>query len=309
MSTMQSQSSKDAFAVLLAANTRPGADQTDMVADTYFQATRVLNYQLRHSVKTRYDDPRTPFLVLVTPEVAQNKRALLTKEGATVIPVENIVVDWISSGVGSAAWASVLTKLQLWTLTDYDRILCLDADTLILHPLNGIFDDPASQQYSTNLSLADNTTDPIPIPTSYVFGGIMEGISGDRSKPVNRNYLNAGFFMVKPDLHMYKYYMELLSKPNLFNPSMPEQNLFNYAHRISGPMPWQRLNEKWNTNCPNNKDREMGWKTVHGKHWALSFKQASKGWKGRCDVDPVFGTTWWRVRGNMESFFSNVAIC
>jgi len=277
-----------------------------MDSDNYFQATRVLNYQIRHSVNTRYSDPRAPFLVLVTPEVAQNKRALLTKEGAKVIPVENIVVDWMSKRIGSISWASVLSKLQLWTLTDYDRILCLDSDTMLIQSLNGVFDDPAAQQYKANISLADNTT--TPIPHSYTFGGIMEGISGDRAKPINSGYLNAGFFMMKPDLHMYKYYMDLLSKPDLFDPSMPEQNLFNYAHRPSGPMPWQHLDEKWNTNCPNNKDVEMGWKTVHGKHWQLSFRQESKGWNGRCDVDPVLGTTWWRVRGHMESFYSKTAV-
>jgi alpha-N-acetylglucosamine transferase len=306
ISSTHSGRSRNAFAVLLAANTRPGADQTDMDSDNYFLATRVLNYQLRHSVNTRYSDSRTPFLVLVTPEVADNKRKLLTKEGAKVIPVENIAVDWISKGIGSGAWGSVLAKLQLWTLTDYDRILCLDSDTLLIQSLNGVFDDPAARQYKTNLSLADNTTNPI--PHTYIFGGIMEGISGDRAKPINPDYLNAGFFMMQPDLHMYRYYMELLSKPNLFDPSMPEQNLFNYAHRVDGPMPWQHLDEKWNTNCPNYKDLEMGWKTVHGKHWELSFRQESKGWEGRCDVDPVLGTTWWRVRGHMESFYSKVAV-
>jgi alpha-N-acetylglucosamine transferase len=305
-SNKQSGRAKNAFAVLLAANTRPGTDQTDMDSDNYFLATRVLNYQIKHSINTRFSDSHTPFLVLVTPEVAQNKRAQLAEEGAKIIPVENIAVDWISAGIGSGAWGSVLTKLQLWTLTDYDRILCLDSDTLLIESLNGVFDDRAAQQYETNMSLADNTTNLI--PHTYTFGGIMEGISGDRSKPINPNYLNAGFFMMQPDLNMYKYYMELLSKPNLFDPSMPEQNLFNYAHRVGGPMPWQHLDEKWNTNCAKYEDVKMGWKTVHGKHWQLNFREESKGWNGRCDVDPVLGTTWWRVRGNMESFYSELAV-
>lgn len=301
--------SKNAFAVLLAANTRSGVDQEDMESDPYFQATRVLHYQIKHSVSTRFTDSNAPFLVLVTPEVAQNKRDVLKREGATIIPVENIKVDWISAGLGSGAWTSVLTKLQLWRLTEYDRILCIDSDTLLIKSLNGIFDDPAAQLRETRHWLADksdNTT--AHMPQTFVFGGIQEGINGNRVKPVNTNYLNAGFFMLKPDMNMYIYYMELLSVPNLFNPSMPEQNLFNHAHRKDGPMPWQHLDERWNTNCPSYNDLVMGWKTVHGKHWQLNFKHADKGDAGRCDVDPVLGTTWWRTRGHMESFYAKQAV-
>lgn len=304
-STTRGRKSKNAFAVLLAANTRAGVDQADMDSDDYFLATRVLNYQLRHSPATRYRDPHIPFLVLVTPDVAHNKRKLLAKEGVVIIPIENIVVDWISKGLGSSSWGSVLAKLQLWTLTDYDRILCLDSDTLLITSLNGVFDDPASQQFKTNMALADNST-ANPIPSTYIFGGIMEGVSGDRQHPINKDYLNAGFFMMQPDLRMYKYYMELLSKPGLFDPSMPEQNLFNYAHRVDGPMPWQHLDEKWNTNCPFYEDVELGWKTVHGKHWATNNFRHENSY--RCDVDPVLGTMWWRVRGHMEAFYAKGAV-
>jgi alpha-N-acetylglucosamine transferase len=305
---------KNAIAVLLAENYKDGVQQDDIDADDYFLATRLLNYQIRHSKSTKYHDSYVPLLVLVTPEVAENKRRMLTKEGATIIPVEPIAADWVTSGIESGNWKSVLSKLQLWTLTDYDRILLLDSDTLLITSLDGIFDDVAAQTYSTNFSpskiddktVSANATGVLaPLPPTYVFGGIMEGVSGDRERPINPDYLNAGFFLMSPSLRMYEYYMSLLRTPGLFEPSMPEQNLLNYAHRRDGPMPWKQLDDHWNTNCASESDVRNGWRTVHGRWWVTdNFRREGS---PICTVDPMIGTTWWRIRGHMEAYYAQWA--
>jgi alpha-N-acetylglucosamine transferase len=305
---------KNAFAVLLADNFKEGVRQDDIDADDYFLATRLLNYQIRHSKSTKYHDPYVPFLVLVTPGVAENKRRMLTKEGATIVPVEPISADWVTSGIENGNWKSVLSKLQLWTLTDYDRILLLDSDTLLITSLDGIFDDVAAKAHSTDFSpsrIGDKTSSAnatgalAPLPPTYVFGGIKEGISGDRLHPADPNYLNAGFFLMSPSLQMYEYYMSLLRTPSLFDPSMPEQNLLNYAHRRDGPMPWKQLEDHWNTNCASEGDVRNGWRTVHGRWWVTDNFRREGAWI--CGVDPVLGTTWWRIRGHMEAYYAQWA--
>jgi alpha-N-acetylglucosamine transferase len=42
-------------------------------------------------------------------------------------------------------WKDIMTKLRLWEFVQYDRILFLDADTFLLKPIDGEFDDPAAQ--------------------------------------------------------------------------------------------------------------------------------------------------------------------
>ena len=38
-----------------------------------------------------------------------------------------------------------MTKLRVLQMTQYDRILMLDGDTLLRNPLDGVFDDPSAQ--------------------------------------------------------------------------------------------------------------------------------------------------------------------
>jgi alpha-N-acetylglucosamine transferase len=296
-----------AFATLLAENSKQGVAQDDVEADDYFLATRVLNFQIRYSAKTRYHDSHVPFLVLATPGVASSKLHTLANEGATIIRVKDISTGWMVGDLENGR-KSVLSKLYLWTLTDYDRILFIDADTMLYTSLDGVFEDDASQQYATDFSPSKiekisanipNASLPSP-PPNYILGGIKEGVSGDRQKPVNPDYLDAGFIMIAPSQQMYDYYLALLRTPGFIELTFPEQNLLNYAHHRDGPMPWKELDEHLNTNCASARDIESGLRTVRGHWWATNEYRHEGG--SRCDVDPELAAEWWRVRDQMEAY-------
>jgi hypothetical protein len=68
-------------------------DTESEVESPYFTAARLLTYQLLHSPDTRCVD-NIPLLVLVTENISQGQRTTLTKDGAVVIPVENITREW-----------------------------------------------------------------------------------------------------------------------------------------------------------------------------------------------------------------------
>jgi inositol 3-alpha-galactosyltransferase len=113
--------------------------------DAYFTAVRVLNYQLQHSPDTRTRQA-IPFVVLVAPFVSAKKRDTLTAEGAIVVPVELLEpdgADWLRPG--ETRFVDQFTKLRLFQQTQYDRILYLDADMLLLRSLDDIWDEPVAR--------------------------------------------------------------------------------------------------------------------------------------------------------------------
>jgi alpha-N-acetylglucosamine transferase len=87
-----------------------------------------------------------------------------------VIVVKKLKLDWAKT---RKAWQDVLTKLRLFELYQYDKVLFLDSDTLIMKRMDGIFGDPAARiqqnrgDHSEKLAPADEG----PQPSTYVFAG------------------------------------------------------------------------------------------------------------------------------------------
>lgn len=286
---------KYAFATLLSPNYKEDVDQTDIESDEYFLSTRVLNYQLRTSNHTKYADKNVPFLIMCPPDVAQNKRDILAAEGATIVPVPHIMADWIN--VPLPTWVEMLDKLLLWSYTDYDRILYLDADVYLVESLNGIFDDAAAKNHNVSVELT-HKDDVGKLPTQYAIAGVVDGGSGDREKPWNGDYMNAGFFLIRPDQMLYEYLMAFVDRPDSFSVSMMEQNLINQVFHKDGPMPWVKMDPKWDTSCPAPEDVKNGYKTIHSKLWKIKASP--------CDIDPVIGRMWYKTLGHMESFYAQI---
>ena len=137
-----SSSSRYAIATFLTGNTAEAQESSGTADDYYYLGTRVLTYQLLHAEKTRCKRPVT-FIVLVTDTVTQEKREQLARDGAKVVLVEDIPLRWwIKTGV--TRWKDQFTKLRLFQMVEYDRVLFLDADSLVT-PIDGIFDEPVVQ--------------------------------------------------------------------------------------------------------------------------------------------------------------------
>ncbi|TVY36255.1 Meiotically up-regulated protein [Lachnellula subtilissima] len=259
---------KLAYATLLLPDTSSNPSRN---TDIYFLSTRILNYQLLHDKRTR-TTRAIPFLVLVTSDIPPWKCDHLKREGATIVRVEKLDVDWIEPG--HERWRNVMIKLRLFELLNYDRILFLDADTFLFKPLDGVFADPAAQTQQT-LQQASIEPDEGPLPESYVFGTSSEVMTASHSyPPVPMGYFNAGFFVMSPSLKLFRYYLSLFSNTSRFDTTYPEQNLLNYAHREDRNMPWGRLNYPWNINLPLLRDVEMGVASVHAKLWTKGNKLA-----------------------------------
>lgn len=99
---------------------------------------------------------------------------------------------------------------------------------------------------------------------------------------------------MKPCLELLSYYVSLMQTPmKHFEPYLPEQHLWNYAHRgeyKGGNMPWAHLNLTWNVQAANLKDIEGGTASIHEKFWN----------PGKQELLPYLSTWRWRMKGFWE---------
>ena len=259
--------------------------------DLYFVATRMLAYQLLHDPKTK-TNTSIPFLVLVTEEIAESKRERLRLDGAIVLEVPKLNLPSIHPS--RDRWRDVMSKLYLWHLTQYQRILFLDSDMLIAKRLDAIFDDGASQlqqnRNKTDKVLKDEGTQ----PSSYVFGGVSgQGGYDHPYPPRTGRAANAGFILIKPDVAMFEHYLAVASIEGRFDSKYPEQNLWIYVHRPDGNMPWQQITSTWNANWATIKDYDNGVATLHTKWWGPKFPDEQ--------LRDLMLKSKWKMEGNAEA--------
>lgn len=218
---------KVAFATFLAGNANPSRQNTDEESaaiddtdDGYFIGARVMIYQLLHS-KSAGTNASIPVIVLCTKEVSPRKRARLEADGATVVLVDKLRVDWVTPGV--ERWQDVLTKLRLFELTQYQKICFIDADVLITAPLDGVFYDEATLTQPTQAIPAEIKEDEGALPRTYMFATHAELFTYNHPYPpdLSLTYLNVGFFVFTPSLMLFNFYMSLLKLPGRFDPGFP----------------------------------------------------------------------------------------
>ncbi|RDW76140.1 hypothetical protein BP5796_06961 [Coleophoma crateriformis] len=278
-----------AFSAFLAA---PSMDTNDDNDDLYFVGTRLMIYQLLHDPATRTNNSY-PFVVLVTEDVVPSKRERLQKDGAIVLAVEKLSLEWAGT---RKAWKDVLTKLRLFELYQYDKVLFLDSDTLITRRMDGIFDDSAAQlqQNKGNHSPEKAPEDEGPQPATYLFAGNAGSGGFDHVYPPPKgNNLNAGCMVFRPARDLFEYYLRLAQLKDRFPGRTPEQSLWSYAHRRDGNMPWTQLHYDWNVNWATWNDSLHGIASLHSKFWEL-------------DHDPKLRDFALSIKWKMEGYWEGV---
>lgn len=258
-------------------------DQTDdLEHDKYFVATRILIWHLLHNPSTRTKD--VDVVVMVDPSVSESRRSRLSRDGAILHSVE-FVDSSTDLHPGSDRWKDIMTKLRVFQMTQYKRILMLDGDSMLLHPLDPIFDDPAAQIQITQEH--EKPTNLSALPETYLLASLAEPTDSRHSFPLPKSdiktpgYFNAGFFMLAPSEAAFEHYCSYLKVPGSFSTTYMEQDLLNHAHRWDGPMPWKELDYKWNVRYPNQEDFDKGLVSMHEKWWEQLYihdNQKVKDW-------------------------------
>lgn len=254
-----------------------------------------LRSQLLHAPETRSRDRDIPFVVLVTHEIEKAARERLRKDGAIVVEVPRLTAGWLKPLQQN--WRDAMTKLRLWELVDFERVVFIDADTTLAQPLDDVFTDPATEEQTTSANGPKPETT-INAPSTYVFAGNalhhtpfgIKAISPEHQARQLR-HLSANFFVLKPDVNLLRYYASFLQSPGSFSAMAPEESLLNMAHDWDHNMPWRQLNMTFNVVRAQLSDIKDGAKSAHDKWW------------GHIPPDLRIWMRDWRER--MEAFQSN----
>ena len=253
--------SKEAYVTLLSpSDPHPWAEGR---TDYYFEAVKViLNRVLRN--QTTRDPFNRPFIVLVTSLVPRRQIKILESHGAIVR-----VVSTIAPPPGTVDFERInprykdqFTKMHVWNMTDYNRLLFLDADMLPIRAFHDVFDTPSQMKgdeewlfaavYDSGNSRQQNGRNP-PGPE-------------DKGRPRDKD-LNAGMFLLKPSPQQATYIFDMFIHPPKKDFSVfMEQDLLRWAYRDSGPYPWIRLSHLYNTQWCRPYDLDTAY-ILHDKLW------------------------------------------
>jgi alpha-N-acetylglucosamine transferase len=270
-------------------------NENDNYQDPYFNATRLLAYKLLHDPETKTTQG-IPFLVMVTATVDQWKRDQLIEEGATVFEV-----DYINIGdnlkKGEPRWADQYTKLRLFQLTGFDRLLYIDSDMLIAKCLDGIFEDPAAFP-GPSLDVVSLPEDELGSPDHYLIASIDDVLGENHPLPRPASlWFNAGFFILQPSIELFKKYIRTMEFSDRYTSYMMEQGLLNYVHRLNGNLPWKRLTPgKWCVTWPSFNDYNYGVASLHEKFWERGVPELRELWNLDLDKMDLFYSTATNIR-------------
>ena len=250
---MESSSSTGSFAYV-----------TLVTSDDFVVGAQLLAYSLRKQQCSE------PFLCLVTPNLTPHSLQLLTASHYTLLLVHPLPCPFRSH---VPAWSAVgLTKLRLFSLTRYSRLLYIDADCLVLHNLDHLFHTPHS--------------------LSFPFSAAPDIFPPDR--------FNAGVLLLSPSLSLYTYILE--SMPVVGSWDGGDTGYLNslfpgwYAAEACCRLPFRynalRVVEWWTRKAPGYWDEAVG--DVSILHYCSSPKvwEARKGGK--------LEQLWWTMHDDWQ---------
>jgi alpha-N-acetylglucosamine transferase len=253
--------------------------------DSYFTATRVLTHQLLHAESTKINTNTTSFLVLCSETVSKQQKATLRADGASVVEIRDVPVNWWIRSA-ETRWKEQFSKLRIFEMTEYARILYLDADTVLTGPIDGIFAEPEVTTPAPTLDRPKQVRwGEAALPSTWLFAARSDnGLTGARSHPtppLQAKAFNAGFFLVKPDRAVYAHLVSVMAIVGRFDTHTMEQGLLNYVFRREGCMPWRELHWRWSATWPTERDLEMEVVTLHDQLWATGPQALQDLWNAK----------------------------
>lgn len=211
----------------------------------------VLGYTLR---KHGWTHPR---VAVVTAGVSAPAREELARWWDRIVEVETIANPTPAEGLWFPYFRDLYTKLRLWTMTEYDKIVYMDTDVLVTGSIEELLDRP-------RFAAAPCTTPP--------------------------DTLNGGVIVLEPDVAVYE---DMISKMHtLPSHDGSEQGFLNsyFSDWYTGPAE-HRLPCIFNVNQTLFMARG-GWQRVLPDMRALHFVSPAKPWRKRYYRFARFGYRW-----------------
>ena len=177
----------------------------------YFLGTLVAGYTLKKT-KTIHDS-----VLMVTSDVPQKQKDILKEYFTKIVEVTYINSHPSNFVKDDTRFTQVFTKLHLYNLTEYDKVLMLDVDIFITQNIDHLFKLPAPSAHYRNKKLEHGKK--IPSNLIYIDKGRING------------GVNAGTMLLKPNHDEFKFMVNEISKPLKYKLLGPEQDYLSYKYK------------------------------------------------------------------------------
>ncbi|MEO3938221.1 glycosyltransferase family 8 protein [Dermatophilaceae bacterium Soc4.6] len=201
---------------------------TLLTSPSYVVGVRTLRASL-----TRSGSPY-PLIVLVTDDIDAADRQVLEDDGCELRAVEPLrPASGLEDSYANARFAQVWTKLRAWQLTDYTRIVVLDADMLVTQNMDELFSlELADGAIAACHACRCNPNRIASYPASWTpencFYTHCRGLEHTSEPGVVDSYLNGGFLVLTPDEAVFDAMVEQLAQvDDLASYPFAEQDFLN----------------------------------------------------------------------------------
>jgi len=178
----------------------------------YFLGALVMGYSLK-TVNTNYD-----IVIMVTPDVPNDQKEVLKDFYHYVIDIDFITIDKrLIKNYETNRFKDVFTKLQCLTLTQYNKIIMIDIDMLVVKNMDHLFDlkAPAASLRKYDLINGQKIPQHLIVKNNKLIGGI-----------------NAGLMLLQPDQNEYNDIVKDLLQTDKEREAYdnPEQDYLSYRY-------------------------------------------------------------------------------
>jgi len=221
---------------------------TLLTKTSYLPGVLVLDYTLR-SVGSEY-----PLVVMATPTLPQEARNILTRRRITVIDVQPLPppVGLDALPAQDARFVEAWAKLRVFELADYDRIVLLDADMIVMRKMDELMELPlAKDEIAATHVCACNPrkldyypADWVPENCAYTPLSHPTGLTNPTkivdSSPRPYSLLNGGLVMFNPSPALGQaIFNHLYTSPLLSTWTFTDQDLLSDLFKGKWkPLPW-----------------------------------------------------------------------
>jgi inositol 3-alpha-galactosyltransferase len=216
---------------------------TLLTRDSYLIGVQCL-YRSLQSVQSKH-----PLIVMYTPEtLTPHAASTLQAEGCIMRPVKPYLPAVDHSLYKNACYSDCWTKLLMWEIEEYDLLVYLDADMLVLKNIDHLFQLPQLA------ALPSSEHSPLPLPVLWAVPDCAAGRETEEERaqcsllPQNlkingkNSYFNAGMFIFAPSTAQLHKFHQTLSSGTCPIQGYAEQDFLNHYFQDT----WKPLSTLFN---------------------------------------------------------------
>ncbi|KIM24984.1 glycosyltransferase family 8 protein [Serendipita vermifera MAFF 305830] len=183
---------------------------------SYLAGALVLHHSLQ-AVEAKY-----PLIVLVTPTLPEEALQILTQSRIETKQVELLLLpeSRYEQSKTEVRFADVWTKIRVFGLEEYEKIVFLDSDMLVRRNMDEIFDYPISP---------NQIAATVPENCGYSqpdYPACLQHLDLSAPKPRPYSLLNSGMFLCRPSRDLMKRMRKMLdTSPRIANWKLCDQDL------------------------------------------------------------------------------------